>query len=205
MHAAALAAAGHHVVLVDPVPSQVQRASRHSNVTAHVGDARDLELPDNSFDAAMLFGPLNHLHAAHDRLRCLHEAMRVVVPGGLVFAAAIPRFVRHAATTLGRDVPHPYPQAWIDLLEHGTPLSEGRFPAGHFHTSEELGSEFAQAGLQEIELHAIEGLAGLALENVPVGDAETLGAALVLARRTGELPGIRDISTHVMAIGLVAR
>lgn len=55
----------------------------------------------------------------------------------------------------------------------------------------------------EVELFAIEGVAGLALELVPEEDPELLAAALTVARRTGHLPGIRDISNHIMAVGRV--
>lgn len=203
VHAAALAEAGHHVVLVDPVEEQVRLARRHGTFAAQVGDARALDFAADTFDAALLLGPLYHLCSREDRRRCLEEAARVVVPGGRVFAAVIPRFTRHAVVTLGEDVPHPYPQAWTDLLEHGTPPTGGRFPGGHFHTAEELGAELVEAGLGEVELHAVEGVAGIALEQLPGTDRELLDAALAIVRRTGHLPGIRDISNHLMAIGTV--
>ena len=205
VHAAPLAAAGHEVTLIDPVHAQVDAARRHGTFTALVGDARQLELLTDAFDAALLFGPLYHLSSREDRLACLREAARVVRPGGLLFCAAIPRLCRHASVTLGEPTPHPYPQFLVDLLEFGTPAPGGRFPGGHFHTSEELERELVVAGLLEVEVHAIEGPGGLALEQVPISDAELLAAALTLARATGHLPGVRDLSNHIMAIGGVAK
>ncbi|GAA3564197.1 class I SAM-dependent methyltransferase [Kribbella ginsengisoli] len=202
IHAMPLAAAGHHVTLVDPVEEQVVKARRHGTFQAEVGDARHLRFADNSFDVALLFGPLYHLQKATDRQQALSEAVRVVVPGGWIFAAAIPRFIHHAAVSLGKTPPRPYPQAWINTLESGTPTPGGRFPAGHFHTAEELDAEFQAAGLSKRELHAIEGAAGFALEQVPADEA-LLQAALTLVRRTGHLPGIRDMTNHLMAIGRV--
>ncbi len=204
IHAAALARAGHHVTLIDPVEAQVVEAQRHGTFAARVGDARRLEFEADTFDAALLFGPLYHLHSAEERRACLEEAARVVAAGGTVFVAAIPRITRHAAVALGEDTPHPYPQDWIHLLEHGTPPAGGRFPAGHFHTAEELELELLDIGLLDVELCAIEGAAGLALEQIHDEDPELLSAALTLARRTGHLPGIRDMSNHIMAIGRVA-
>jgi SAM-dependent methyltransferase len=202
IHAKPLAAAGHHVTLVDPVEEQVVKAQRHGTFQAEVGDARQLRFPDNTFDVALLFGPLYHLRSAADRLKALREAARVVVPGGWIFAAAIPRFIHHAAVSLGRTPPQPYPQAWIDVLESGTPVPGSRFPAGHFHTAEELQAEFTTAGLTAIELHAIEGPAGFALEQFPTDD-DLLQAALTLVRRTGHLKGIRDMTNHLLAIARV--
>lgn len=64
-------------------------------------------------------------------------------------------------------------------------------------------SELAEAGLEDIELHAVEGVAGLALEQVPGTDPELLEAALTLVRKTGHLEVARDIRNHLMAIGTV--
>jgi SAM-dependent methyltransferase len=96
VHAAWLAALGHAVHVVDPLPHHVAEASRIESppgaVTAEVGDARHLAAADSTFDAALLLGPLYHLTARHDRLQAWAEVRRVVRPGGLIFAAAISRF-----------------------------------------------------------------------------------------------------------------
>lgn len=204
IHAAALADAGHQVTLVDPVEAHVLAAQQHGAFGAQVGDARDLAFGDATFDTALLFGPLYHLHAREDRVACLREAARVVTPGGLVFAAAIPRLFQHSVVvTMAEEIPQPYPDAWIRLLEDGTPTPTARFPAGHFHTAAGLERELLDAGLDDVELHAIEGVAGLALEQVTDDDPELLAAALTLARRTAHLAGPHDVSPHLMAIGRV--
>jgi SAM-dependent methyltransferase len=203
IHAAPLAAAGHIVTLVDPVPSQVEQARQHGTFSAHLGDARDLEFVDDSFDAALLFGPLYHLVDADDRLRSLREARRVVRTGGWVFAAAIPRFVAHAMLSLAEEIPHPYPQSFVDMLEHGTPVPTTRFPAGHYHTAEEIEHEVTAAGLVDVSVIGIEGPAGLALEVVTESDDEVYQAALTIARRVQSVPGIRDMSNHMLAVARV--
>ena len=54
------------------------------------GNALDLSsYADNSFDLVLLFGPLYHLHAEEDRLRCIQEAKRVCKPDGMLFFAFI--------------------------------------------------------------------------------------------------------------------
>jgi SAM-dependent methyltransferase len=203
VHSAALAAAGHIVTLVDPVPSQVEQARQHGTFTAQVGDARELEFADDSFDAALLFGPLYHLADRDDRLRSLREARRVVRTGGWVFAAAIPRFVALAMLTLAEEIPHPYPKSFVDMLEHGTADSTLRFPAGHYHTAEELEQEVAAAGLVDVSVLGLEGPAGLALEVVADADSEVYLAALTIARRVSSVPGIRDMSNHMLATARV--
>jgi ubiquinone/menaquinone biosynthesis C-methylase UbiE len=78
------------VHLIDPVPRHIEQAA-DTAVTAEPGDARTLPVTDNSYDVALLLGPLYHLLDREDRLRALREAARVVRPGGLVAAAAIGR------------------------------------------------------------------------------------------------------------------
>ncbi|GJJ16378.1 class I SAM-dependent methyltransferase [Mycolicibacterium mageritense] len=207
VHAAALAERGHDVVLIDPVPDHVDTARRHGTFVAEHGDARDLRFPDSAFDAVLLFGPLYHIAARQSRIRCLREAKRVSRSGGWVFAAVIPRFASHAVNTLGRGdlLDQPYPAELIALLERGDPPATIRFPGGHFHTGEELLQELAAAGLPDAEAHAIEGANGFALEELPVVDEAIHQAALSLVRRTGHLPGIRDMSNHLMGIARVQK
>lgn len=202
VHAAALADAGHRVTLIDPVEAQVLQAQRCGTFAAAVGDARKLDFEADTFDAALLFGPIYHLQSPQARLDCLREAARVVVAGGSVFVAAIPRLSRHAVVVSNEDVPYPYPPEWISLLESGAPTPGSRFPAGHFHTAVELERELLASGLVDVELCAIEGVVGLALEHL-APDPELLAAALTIARKAAHLPQLLDLTNHVMAIGRV--
>ena len=203
VHAALLAAAGHAVTLLDPVPAQVEAARRHGGFEAYVGDARDLPCPDASYDAALLLGPLYHLAARTDRLRALAEARRVVRPGGWVFAAAIPRLARLVTMGLA-ETDRPTAADLGALLGHGAPTGWGRFPGAHFHTAAELEDELAAAGLVEVEVCALEGPDGLALERVAGVDEEVHQAALRVVRAVGHLPGVRDLSNHLLATARVA-
>src|SRR4030095_1687492 len=88
IYALPLAAAGYQVHLVDPLAMHVQQARRASAAqpaappaSAAVGDARQLDRPDASADAALLLGPLYHLTDRADRIRALAEAGRGARPG----------------------------------------------------------------------------------------------------------------------------
>jgi ubiquinone/menaquinone biosynthesis C-methylase UbiE len=203
VHAAPLAALGHEVVLVDPVPEQVREAGRHGTFEAVVGDARELRFGDDSFDVALMFGPLYHLAAREDRLLALAEVSRVVRPGGWVFAAAIPRLARLVVQTQAEGVPRPYPADWVSLLENGDAPEWGRFPGAHFHTGDELEEELREAGLVDVSVCAVEGPDGFAFEQLPEVDEELHQAALRIVRATGHLPGVRDLTSHLMGIGQV--
>lgn len=204
VHARWLIEAGHRVALLDPVPAQVAKAAT-IGTEAVVGDARALPGQDATFDAALLFGPLYHLASADDRHRALQEATRVTRCGGLIAAAAIPRMVAFANNVLGTELPDRLPSALADLIIHGTfQFDQARFPAGHLHTGEELERELRAAGLTEVEVVGLEGPAGLALEVRGTTDDSLFEHALALARQVEAVPSIRDLSNHLLGIGLVA-
>jgi len=202
IHARALMDAGYAVEMIDPVLRHVEQA-RTAGVTAFVGDARDLRFEDGSFDSVMMLGPLYHLSSREDRIRALREATRVVRPGGVVLAAGLSRYVAFGAASLGRPVPSPIPGEWAALIADGAPGSGLRFPAGHFHTSEELAAEVADAGLDVIDVLGVEGPAGLFLESAGNVPNEVRDAALTVARAASALPGIRDQSAHLLAVARV--
>ena len=73
-----LAERGYRVHLVDPIPLHIEQARAACDarpnstfVSAEVGDARAVPLPDASADAVLLLGPLYHLPERDDRLKAL--------------------------------------------------------------------------------------------------------------------------------------
>jgi SAM-dependent methyltransferase len=200
--ARALLDEGWSVDLIDPVPLHVEQA-RAIGVSARLGDARDLPLDDDSYDAVLLLGPLYHLADRGDRLLALRESARILRPGGVLFAAAISRFIALATTALGTAVPVPLPPSWIELLASGTPPPRIRFPAGHFHTAEELQEEVEAAGFAVDEVVGVEGPGGLLLETMTEASVEVRTAMLTLARAAGATPAIRDLSAHLLAVATV--
>jgi len=200
-HAAALAAAGYDVVLVDPVKSQVDVAARYGTFTALVGDARSLDFADDSFDAVLMAGPLYHLASREDRVQALREGRRVCRPDGIVHAAAIPRFAGFAAGALHRGVLESHPQAWLDLLMHGSPVPSSRFPGGHFHTAEELRDELITAGLRDVRVVGLEGPVGVAFEQVQQVPEAAHEAAMQLAETLESVPATFALSNHLLGSG----
>jgi len=201
-HARSLMNSGYEVELIDPVPLHVGRAAE-AGVSSRVGDARALPFEDDSFDGVLLLGPLYHLASTSDRNGALAEAKRVTLNGGIIFAAALSRLIAFGAMSLGVSTPQPFPPTWIDLLATGRPAPELRFPAGHFHTAEELHAEVESAGLDVIQVVGIEGPAGLYLEELTEAQTTEREAALLIARAASAMPGIRDFSPHLLAIARV--
>jgi SAM-dependent methyltransferase len=201
VHALPLQARGHEVVLIDPVAEHVE-AARSAGLDARLGDARRLAQDDAAFDAVLLLGPLYHLSAAEDRAAAIAEAARVLRPRGWVFAAALSRFTWAGRMMLGEPV-----SAWsspevLQLLGTGTiPARESGFPGGHAHTAEELEDELRAGGFLDVQVLAVEGPGGLALDSRPELSAGLFEASLELARLVGARPGERDVSNHLIGIG----
>ncbi len=204
-----LAALGHTVHVVDPVPGHVAQALDPSTdgITAAIGDARDLDAADASFDAVLLLGPLYHLTERADRVTALTEARRVVRPGGPVIAAAISRFA-----------------ALLDGLSGGA-LGDDRFAAGaatttatgqhrnetdntdyfttaYFHHPDELLPELADAGLEPRARYGIEG-PGYWYPDLEERLDDQARAELVLgaARTLESEPTVIGVSAHLLAVG----
>ena len=173
VYATWLARLGYTVHLVDPVPLHVEQAQAASAVqpdapiaSATLGDARRVELPDVSVDAALLFGPLYHLTERADRITALREARRIVRPGGAVLAVGISRFVSTLDGMLHGylDDPRFLGITRDDLAtgQHRNPTGQpGYFTTAYFHHPAELKAEVEGAGLVHERTVGIEGPAWL--------------------------------------------
>jgi SAM-dependent methyltransferase len=206
-HAAHLAAQGYDVTLVDPVARHVELATNRAGEPsgapfgARLGTAADLPAGDGSVDVVLLLGPLYHLVDPADRRAALQEAKRVLRPGGRILAEVI---CRHAwvldATVKGL---LGSPGIWGDFERNiGTGLSQdpdrvadGSFWA-YFHRPDQLRQELTDAGLDNIELIAVEGFAWL------LGDLEARmanpGPVLRAVRLTETEPSMLGCSAHVI-------
>jgi ubiquinone/menaquinone biosynthesis C-methylase UbiE len=204
VHASWLAADGHNVHLIDPVPGHVDAAAEI--VTAEVGDARDLPAADATFDAVLLLGPLYHLTEVEDRVRALREARRVVRPGGLVFVAAISRFAS-LFSGLQHEMLFDAPFRAIvdrDLREgqHRNPEARpGWFTTAYFHHPVELREEVVATGLDVVELLGVEGLAGwLPHLAAAWGDAAKREQILFAAEAVESEPTLAGLSAHLLLV-----
>ncbi len=209
-----LAARGHQVHLIDPVPKHVEQAreassrqAEHPLASARVGDARHLPQGDATADAVLLLGPLYHLVEREDRLACLREAYRVLRPGGLAWGAGISRFASLFDSLSGGffDDPAFAPILARDLEEGQHRNSTGNplyFTDAFFHRPGELSRDFLAAGFQVVEIVAIEGPGWLAhdfdrLWNDPPQRERMLAAV----RKVEREPSVLGASSHIMAIG----
>ncbi len=153
-----LANLGHAVRLIDLVPAHVERArARQSGeVTAlasiMVGDARALDLPDESADLIVLNGPLYHLPDHADRILALRECHRVLRPAGVLLAFAITRYAGTISALTKALVFDPEYLRMVrnelttGIREHPPP-GLTTFREAYFHLPRELEQEVAAASL----------------------------------------------------------
>ena len=203
-----LAAQGHVVDLVEPVPLHVDQARTRAGTpprfAVHLADARSLPFSDEAMDAVLLLGPLYHLGDAEDRGRALAEAARVCRSGGVVFAAAISRYgtlfdaiwrgrlgdaqlmanVRVEAQT-GRRVP--------------SDRRTSPFPDAYFHLPEELEEELAAAGLQIEGVFGVEG-PGAWLNGLDWNDLGVRDRLLAVARDAEADSHLIAVSPHLLGV-----
>ncbi|MFC3748414.1 class I SAM-dependent methyltransferase [Paenibacillus sp. GCM10012306] len=169
-----LAELGHEVHMFELAPKAVEyaRALQDSKQivpihTIEVADARSIARPDNSADFVLLMGPLYHLPERKERMAAIHEAKRVLKPGGIIIVSAISRF---SSTLWGLSVyggqndylEDPIFSAMIKQeLTNGQHIRPEAYPSfisrAFFHLPEELNSELAEAGFMDTKMLAVEG------------------------------------------------
>ena len=208
-YATGLSEAGYDVELIDIVPRHIRQATE-CGIRAQLGDARELSVLTDSQDAVLLLGPLYHLQERDDRVAALQEAVRVARPGSPVFAAAISRY---APAIDGLDSGFFDDPAFADLLDAVTTTGRHENPTGnpnyfttaYFHLPEDLASEFEEAGLEEVEVLAIEGIGWVAADlDDRLDDGEKQSKLLELLARLEREPSILGASPHLLAVGYVA-
>lgn len=166
-----LAKKGHEVYLIEPVLKHIQiakdRASKLKNkYFVYLGEARNLDFPDNFADIIILHGPLYHLQKKEDREKAIREAKRVVKIGGIILGFSI----SYTASTLvgllqGLIHKGTFFNMCKEELTTGIHNPPSDFPwllaEAYFHKPNELKDEFVKQDLTYINTYAVEGMAWL--------------------------------------------
>ena len=175
------------------------------SIDTAVADARRLDLPDASVDAALLLGPLYHLPRRPDRVAVLAEARRISKPGGLVVAVAISRWAARLDGIIAQKLYERVPEALGELhdLERTgwiQPLFPGSF-TGYSHRPRQLRAEARAAGLQLLSLVGIEGVSFLLADLAErIADPQALHVLLESARALESVPELLGVSPHLLIV-----
>ena len=204
---------GHKVHLVDPVNKHIQQAKKRAAklknpFKAVLGEARNLDFPDNSADVIVLHGPLYHLQLRDDRVKALKEAYRVLKTNGVMLGFAINRTVSTVTGLLNGMIHDPqfYTMCLSELRSgiHNPPASwPGILPEAFFHKPDELMEEVKEAGFTNAKLFAVEGMVWFDSKYFESrSDPEKKAAMMDLLKATEEDPGLLAFSPHIMISGL---
>jgi SAM-dependent methyltransferase len=195
---------GHPVVHRDLVADHVaQVRSRHPHVDTRIGDARSLDLPDESVDAVLVLGPIYHLSTYDDRVQALREARRIVRQDGVVYVAAISRWAARLDGILVQRLHETHP-GLVDIVDEGertgwiAPAHEGGFSCAT-HTPVQLRTEVSDAGLEVDALVSVEGV-GFALPDLEARLDDPVQRALVLdtLRSVEAVPDLLGVGPHLL-------
>jgi 2-polyprenyl-3-methyl-5-hydroxy-6-metoxy-1,4-benzoquinol methylase len=209
VHARWLADAGYDVHIVDLTPGHIVKAHAELasvGVTAEVGDARRLSAQSETYDVALVLGPMYHLPSRADRLTALEEARRVVRPGGLIAVAAISRFASLFDGLAREFLFQAEFQHMVarDLAEgrHENPERRpGWFTTAYFHLPAELRDEALEAGLHIADVFGVEGLAGWMAHLAPRwAEDDDRRTILEAARAIETEPSLSGLSAHLLLI-----
>jgi SAM-dependent methyltransferase len=207
-YALEFAGRGYTVVHRDLVPLHVEqlRAAGRSlpdRIHTAVGDARELDLDDDSADAVLLLGPLYHLVERDERILALQEALRVARPGAPVLVSAISRWAPRLHGYLAERLYEReafFPELVRVVEESGRLNADvpGWF-TGYCHRPDQLREEVEAAGLLVEDLVGLEGLA-FALADLDERVSDPTGRSVVLecARAMERVPELLGLSPHLL-------
>lgn len=212
-YAAWLAERGYRVTLADLSPNLLEFARGHldaDRVDEIVeADARDLaHWRDDSFDAAVVFGPLYHLPDAEDRERVVREVLRVTRPAGTVAFAFMPLYSLIRRTAAVPDERHHFADSTFveRLLERGAFFNDvpGRFNHGWGVRADEVTPWMEGLGIKPLVLASSESVM-VGIEEVFVeSSAEVQARLLPLIIEAATDPTILGLAKHLLFIGEVA-
>lgn len=172
-----LSQAGHEVTLVDLSPASVEfsRKVTGGRLAGYLcGSATDLgAFADESFDAALLMGPLYHLLSEADRRRSVSEARRVIVPGGLLFASFISVYAEPNSGFIDAYFIHP---------SGVTPFMESE-------------------GLETLTVLAVEGVASMIEDNVNALQGALWDYWVEVNYRLAADPSLHGGAEHLLYVG----
>lgn len=200
--------AGYSVELIDIVPRHIRRATERG-IRARIGDARELPVPNESQQAVLLLGPLYHLQERKDRLTALHEAIRVAQPGSPIFAAAISRFAPAIDSLDAGFIDDPEFARQLGAVtetgrHHNPTGNPDYFTTAFFHKPDELAHELEDAGLDRVDVTAVESIGWAATDlDERMADDEQQQTLLELIERIETEPSILGASPHLLGIGFV--
>jgi SAM-dependent methyltransferase len=212
---------GYHVTLVDLSSALLEKAQKEieqRQLTNHLEgiyekNAIDLDgIKSNTFDVALLLGPLYHLPAFHDRKKAIKEALRVTKPGGYIFAATITRLspIRDMFRWKPADARQCLQEQEKEInqiLETGVYINETddpkKFTDAYLARPQDIPNLYTELQIQLLETFSCEGIAAFLDEKVNqlIDNEETWKRLFEIIIRTCTDPSILGAGEHCVFVG----
>ena len=167
------------------------------------GDARDMSmLVSDTFEAALLLGPMYHIVEKNERAKVLHELKRILKPQGVAIIAYLNSWGLIKTGIV--DFPHWYKDISFlrSMLNEHTFAGQGLsgFTECYWSTSEAALQEIKEAGLEVVNYAGAESFAGgmgVLLEQLATDNPEAYENIVQMAAETSELEQYRDGTDHL--------
>jgi len=212
-YSAALADRGHRVVLADLSPLVLETARQKLRLLGLDGNLESIDevnalnldrYADSSFDAVVAFGPFYHLVAESERRQAAREILRVLQPGGLVFAAFIPR-VSGLVGLLQRAAARPEQVTAGTLREAATTgvfhnSSPRGFQEGYYAQPGEIDQLLVTTGYEVVDCVSLRGIADRLTEALQKMDDGVRGEAIALVDEWSREPAVIATGGHAVTI-----
>lgn len=205
-----LAGKGCKVTLLDLSPGNVATALVKANeagveITAVQGDARYAAAAvTGAFDHVLVMGPMYHLIEEADRKLAMAACLKLLKPGGLVFASYISigggliYLMKNEPGLLGID---PHEQLFVDCFIADKPFSGDGFTKAHFEYWRNIVPFMDRFGLEKLHLFGQEGVCAPCEFNIMAQPAEVVSKWMDLSERVCEKEELLCFSEHHMYIG----
>ncbi len=172
-----------------------QKLTAQDTVELTQGNALDLSrYEDESFDIVLMLGPLYHLHADEDKLRCISEARRVCRKDGKLFFA----FISNDIVILTMQQAHANYLLEGDYDKETFRLEDFPFVA---HTPDRARALLQKGGIQILHEVASDGVSELLKGLVNSMDEKTYQQYLRYHFYICEKPECLGMSNHLLFVG----
>ncbi|RJE87664.1 class I SAM-dependent methyltransferase [Paenibacillus sp. 1011MAR3C5] len=217
-YAIELARRGYRVGLADLIPRFVAEAREKAGAAGvdsrfsgfHVSNAASLDcFADESFDAAVMMGPLYHLQEQEERIQAIRELYRVTKPGGIVAAAFMPRvaFMQQSIRNPMQWKPNNRIDALMEFSQSGifNHSEAGRFTGVYFEKIERIIPQMEEEGFETLNLIGSDSFASAldhqAYEYWRDQGEEVYHQLMELVMELSMNPSMLGSSTHLLYIG----
>lgn len=199
-YSVALAAEGYDVTAVELVKYNLGILNQKgANVKAYQGNALKLKrFADNSFDLALLFGPMYHLHSDADQIQALSEAKRVTRPGGIIMVAYVMN--DYSVIKYGFMENHIAERVQNGELTEDFQIRHNENELYDYVRLEQIDALNREAGLKRELIIAPDGLADYIRPVLNAMDEETFELFLQYQLKNCERPELLGASSHTVDI-----